>query len=91
MTTGTNTAKGVAGGLDDVARNEALREDLQPSDRPPNYNERALARCLRVASPFKYRRSRKQALISRRRDKAVVCRTAFGKLRIQRQPSAHEH
>ena len=36
-TGGTNTAKGVAGGLHDVARNEPLRKAGTPSDRPTNH------------------------------------------------------
>ncbi len=36
-TPGSNTAKGVAGGLHDVPRNEALRKAGTPSDRPPSY------------------------------------------------------
>jgi len=34
--TGYNTAKGAAGGLNDVARNEPLRKGCKPSDRPSN-------------------------------------------------------
>ena len=50
---------------DDVAKNEPLKTDRQPSDRPPNTHARAEARCLPQG-----------ACDRRQRAGAVECRTA---------------
>jgi len=74
-TTAANTAKGVAGGLHDVARNEPLRKAGTPSDRPRTTSARAEARCLRLRNEAS----------SRQRAAAVDCRTT-GWTSFVRQP-----
>ena len=87
-TPGYNTAKGAAGGLHDVARDEPLRKAGTPSDRPPNY-QRASGGAMPAGAPFSTTGdSRTRAPISRQRAAAVDCPCARVVVDFTNRPNA---